>query len=144
MSPFLVVIMSTLSPFCFPVYPVLSLFLLVVGPFGFPSVSCCLHFCWSWCPSCLSSVSFLLPSCFSSCWSLCPPCFSSVSFRLCPFCLLVFLFVSLLVSVLVCYCVRLVSLLVDVSKSGLGNASLLSNLFGVYGGVMFFRCSCSC
>ena len=60
---------------------------------------------------------------------------------------LLFPFVSLLVSILVCHCVRLVSLLfpfvsllvsllVDVSKRGLGNASLLSHLFGVYGGVI--------
>ena len=60
---------------------------------------------------------------------------------------LLFPFVSLLVCLLVGHCVRLVSLLfpfvsllvsllVDVSKCGLGNASLLSHLFGVYGGVI--------
>ena len=42
-----------------------------------------------------------------------------------PFPLLVFLLVG-----------HLVSLLVDVSKRGLGNASLLSNLFVVYGGLI--------
>ena len=58
-------------------------------------------------------------------------------------------FVSGLVSLKVDHCVRLlsllfpfvsllVSLLVDVSKGGLGNASLLSHLFGVYGGVIVF------
>ena len=56
---------------------------------------------------------------------------------------LVSLLAGLLVSLLVGHCVRLVSLLfpfvsllVDVSKSGLGNASLLSRLFGLYGGVI--------
>ena len=58
---------------------------------------------------------------------------------------LLFPFVPLLVSLLVGHCLvsllfpfvsLLVSLLVDVSKCGLGNASLLSHLFGVYGGVI--------
>ena len=107
LSPFLWVIVSVLSPFCFLLSPFLSPFLLIVvsvlSPFCYllspfclplvghcvrlvPSVSLCLR-------SCLSSVSFCLPSC----WSLCPPCLPSVSlclrsclpscWTLCPSCL---------------------------------------------------------
>ena len=102
--------------------------------------------------SALSPFCYLcLPSCLPSCWSLCPPCRHCV--RLVS---LLFPFVSLLVSLLVGHCVRvvsllfpfvslLVSLLVDVSKCGLGNASLLSHLFGVYGGVIaYWRSSRQC
>ena len=155
LSPFIV---SALSPFLSPF--VSSFVSLLVGRFVrlvsllFPScLLCCLPSCWSLCPPYLPSclplspflfviVSLLLP-CLPSCWSLCSSCLPSVSFclpscwSLCPPCLsLCFLFSPFLSSFLL-VTVHLASLLVDVSKSGLGNA-LLSNLFWVYGGVIFF------
>ena len=77
-SSFLLVTVSALSPFCFLLSPFLSPFLLVI-------VSTLSPFCFLYLRSCL-------PSCC----------------LVCPSCLLVFLFVSLLVSFLVGHCVRLV------------------------------------
>ena len=122
-------LVSLLSPFVSGLVSVLVGHCLRLVSLLFPFFPSCSASCWSLgslCPSCLPSVSLFLRSCLPSQWSLCP------------FCLPLFPFVSLLVSVLVCHSVRLVSLLDDVSKSGLGNASLLSNLFGVYGGVIQF------
>ena len=60
----------------------------------------CLPSCWSVCPSCLPSCWSLCSSCLPSCWSLCP-----LSLFLVHLVSLLFPFVSLLVSVLVCHCV---------------------------------------
>ena len=78
----------------------------VRGPQGFLSVSTLLRdsvsafrpACLPFCVRLLPSVSLCLRSCLPSCWSLCPPCPPSVTF------------VSLLVSLLVGHCVRLVAI----------------------------------
>ena len=62
------------------------------------SVSAFRPACLPFCVRLLPSVSLCLRSCLPSCWSLCPPCPPSVTF------------VSLLVSLLVGHCVRLVAL----------------------------------
>ena len=89
--------------------------------------------CRCWCP--LSLVVSQISLCLPSCWSLCPPCLPSclpLSPVLSPF---LWVIVSALghrvrlVSLLFPFVSGLVSLLVDVSKSGLGNASLLSLSF---------------
>ena len=69
------------------------------------------------CPSCLHSVSFWLPSFFS------------------PFLLVIASALSFFLSPYVTS---------HVSKNGLGNASLLSHLFGVYGGVILMFNSVHC
>ena len=113
LSPFLWVIVSALSPFCFLLSPV-SLFVshyvrLVsfLSPFVsglvsllvrhcvrlvvllFPFVSLLVSLLVDHCVSLVSLLfPFCLPSCLPSCWSLCPSCVSSVSFSLpsCPPC----------------------------------------------------------
>ena len=127
---------SAFRPACIPLSPFLlvtmSAFSLL-SPFVSGLVSLLVGHCVRFVPFCYLG----LPSCLPSCWSPCPPCRHCM--RLVS---LLFPFVSLLVSLLVGHCVRLVSLLfpfvsllVDVSKCG-RNASLLSHLFGVYGGVI--------
>ena len=117
--------------------------------FCFPS---CPPSCWSLCPFCLfisGLVSLLLGHCVRLGSRLVFPLSPVLSpFLLVivsifsPFCFLLSPFLSsllVIVSVLSPFCFLLspfLSLLVDVLKSGLGNASLLSHLFGVYGCVI--------
>ena len=140
-SAFLLVTVSVLSPFCFLLSPFLLVIVRLVSLLsrfvsGLDSLLV---------GHCVRLVSLLFPFSVSL---LVDHCVRLVS--------LLFPFVSLLVSVLVGHCVclvslfcfllspfllvivRLVFLLVShVSKNGLRNASLLSHLFGVYGGVIF-------
>ena len=119
LSPFLLVIVSVLSPFCFLFSPFLFPFLLVIvsvlSPF-FPFVCLLVSL------HCVRLVSLLaslcVQSCLTSCWSLCPSCLASVPFLsslLSPFLLVIVSalssFLSPFVSLLVGHCVRLVSLL---------------------------------
>ena len=115
--PFLLVTVSAWSPFCPPSSPFLSAFLLVTAPALSPfCLRSCLPSSWLLCPSCL-----LFP--FVS--LLVGPCVLVVVCVLSPFCFLLSPFLSLFF--------LLVS---HVSKNGLENASLLSPLFGVYGGAI--------
>ena len=124
LSPFLLIIVFALSPLLSPFLLVMVSLVFILGPSCLPSVSFCLPSCPRSCSSlCLVSLFFRFVSllvghcvpCLYSWWSLCPSCVPSVSI-----------------------CLRSSLPLVDnVSKSGLGNASLLSHLFGVYGGVIY-------
>ena len=121
-----------------------------------PSVSFCFPSCWSLCPPCLPSclplsrvlspfllvtVSVLFPFCF-----LFPQTVYCQGFSF-PFLLVIVSALSpflLVVSVLSPFCFLLSSFLSPFllmsQKRGLGNASLLSHLFGAYGGVIFCTC----
>ena len=115
---------AVLSPFCFLLYPFLSLFLLV-------NVFVLSLFCFLLFPFC-----FLL---FPFCFLLSPFCFLLSPFLLAivsvlsPFCFLLSPFLSPFLLVIVLHVFLLIS---HVSKKGLGNASLLSHRFGAYGGVI--------
>ena len=130
LSPFLLVIALSSFSLLASLFvghwsPVLSPFLLVTV-----SVSFCL-------PSCLPLSPVLSPFLFVIV-SVLSPLFFLVSPFLIPFLLII---VSVLFPFCLPSCLRslLVFFLVDVSKSWLGNVSLLSQLFGVYGGVIFCR-----
>ena len=128
---------SAFRPACLPLSPFLLVTVSALSPFCSLCLRSCLPSCWSLCPPCLHlspfvsglvsllvghcppclpSVSFCLPSCFPFCWSLCTLCLPSpvlspflwVTVRLVS---LLSPFVSLLVSLFVGHCVRFVCLL---------------------------------
>ena len=103
--PFLLVIVSVLSPFPFVALLVPLCLRSCLPSWWSLCPSClpsCLPSCWPLCPSCLPSLLFLcLQSCLPSCWALCPSCLPSVSSP----------FLSPLSPLLFGHCVRLVFLL---------------------------------
>ena len=98
LSPFLLVTVSALSPFCLPLSHLLSPFLLV-------TVSALYPFCFLLSPFLSPFLLVTVSSCLPSCWSLCHPfCFllsPFLSSALSPFCFLLSPFLSLFLLVIV-------------------------------------------